>query len=142
MKSDLLQKLKVPCPGGRRRVAGGTVLCERSALVPGYIRSDRRLAFLLRDITGRGESVFERFTERCHQAVSQARQEAMRLGSDSINTQHLLLGILQTGDGVASHVLRSMKCDLEQLRQRIEELLPPPASPTLTFGQLTLYPQI
>jgi len=65
----------------------------------------------------------------------------MRLGSDSINTQHLLLGILQAGDGVASGVLRTLKCDLEQLRQRIEELLPPPALPTLTLGQLPFSPQ-
>jgi hypothetical protein len=80
--------------------------------------------------------VFERFTERCQKAVNQARQEADRLGSDSINTQHLLLGILQSGDGVALRVLRALKGDLEELRRRIEELVPPSDLQTLTLGPL------
>src|SRR5690606_20924984 len=52
--------------------------------------------------------------------ISYSREEALRLGNDFIGTEHLLLGLIREGDGMAVRVLQSMQVDLFDLRKELE----------------------
>ncbi len=65
--------------------------------------------------------------------MSRSREEALRLNSEYIGTEHMLLGIIQEGGGVAAEVLQSLNVDLKRLRQEIEKLIAPSASPAVTL---------
>ena len=82
--------------------------------------------------------MFERFTERSRKVMNLARQEAQRLNSGSIGTEHVLLGIILEGGGVAATVLKNLNVDLKRIRQEVEKLITPSASPTGIPGQLPL----
>jgi len=64
--------------------------------------------------------MFERFTLRARMSMSRSRAEAIRLGSGSIGTEHILLGILQTAPGVATQVLERLGVNLDLLRKATE----------------------
>ena len=85
--------------------------------------------------------MFEKFTERARKVMSLARQEAQRLNSEFIGTEHILLGIIQEGGGVAAKVLKNLNVDLKRIRQEIEKLITPSTSPTVTLGQLPFSPR-
>ncbi len=85
--------------------------------------------------------MFEKFTERARKVMSLARQEAQRLNSEFIGTEHILLGIIQEGGGVAAKVLKNLNVDLKRIRQEIERLISPATSPTVTLGQLPFSPR-
>src|SRR5260370_16720349 len=68
---------------------------------------------------------FDRFTERARHAMRLAQEEAQRLHHHYIGTEHLLLGLLREGEGVAGNVLPSLGVDLEQTRQPFERLVGP-----------------
>ncbi|MBI4564331.1 MAG: ATP-dependent Clp protease ATP-binding subunit [Planctomycetes bacterium] len=85
--------------------------------------------------------MFEKFTERARKVMSLARQEAQRLNSEFIGTEHILLGIIQEGGGVAAKVLKNLQVDLKRIRQEIEKLITPSTSPTVTLGQLPFSPR-
>src|SRR5262252_7027103 len=85
--------------------------------------------------------MFEKFAEHARRSISLARQEAQRLGSESIATEHLLLGILQHGEGVAVKVLRDCRVDSKRVRLEIEKLLTPSAPPALTLGHMPFSPR-
>jgi len=76
-----------------------------------------------------------RFTERVRRVMHFAREEAGRLQHDYIGTEHLLLGLLREGEGVAAVVLTNMGLDVEQVRRAVEEAVPPSGG-TLTIGDL------
>ncbi|MEO0078777.1 MAG: ATP-dependent Clp protease ATP-binding subunit [candidate division WOR-3 bacterium] len=79
----------------------------------------------------------ERFTERVRRVVAIARQEAARLHHDSVGTEHLLLGIVKEGEGVAAVVLTNLGMNLEDLRRAVENAVPV-GSETLVLGDLPL----
>jgi ATP-dependent Clp protease ATP-binding subunit ClpC len=85
--------------------------------------------------------MFEKFTERARKVMSLARQEAQRLNSEFIGTEHILLGIIQEGGGVAAKVLKNLNVDLKRIRQEIEKLITPSTAPTVTLGQLPFSPR-
>lgn len=60
-----------------------------------------------------------RFTERAVKVLKLAQYEAQELGHDYIGTEHLLLGLLHEGEGVAAKALQSLKIDLTALREKI-----------------------
>ncbi len=64
--------------------------------------------------------MFEQFTPRARQVVILARKEADRFNHDYIGTEHLLLGLVKLGEGVAMEVLREMGVDFETLRIEVE----------------------
>ena len=72
------------------------------------------------------------FTDRVKKVMQIAREEAVRLGNDYVGTEHLLLGLVKEGDGVAVAVLRSMSVDLEELSANIEKAI------TSTGGMMTI----
>jgi len=64
----------------------------------------------------------ERFTQRARRVLSLAHQEAERLRQDTINTEHLLLGLIQEEGGVAGRVLRELGLEPDRVRDMVERL--------------------
>ena len=64
-----------------------------------------------------------RFTPRAKKVLELALRESLVLGQDYIGTEHLLLGLLREGDGVAAQVLVRLGADLDQVRQQVSKLL-------------------
>lgn len=60
------------------------------------------------------------FSPKVKEIISYSREEALRLGNDYIGTEHLLLGLIREGDGMALKVLQSMHVDLFELRKELE----------------------
>jgi ATP-dependent Clp protease ATP-binding subunit ClpA len=67
--------------------------------------------------------MFERFTERARRVVVLAQQEARMLDHNYIGTEHLLLGLIHEGQGVAAKALESLGISLEAVRQQVEEII-------------------
>jgi ATP-dependent Clp protease ATP-binding subunit ClpC len=63
--------------------------------------------------------MFERFTDRARRVVVAAQGEARALGHDYIGTEHLLLGLIHEGDGMAARALESLGIGAEGLRERV-----------------------
>ncbi len=67
--------------------------------------------------------MFNRFTERARKVLVLAKEEARRFNHDYIGTEHILLGLIRDGEGVACAVLQNLGIDLERLRIEIEKLV-------------------
>ena len=61
------------------------------------------------------------FTERLRKVLAMSRRAAHRLGHEYVGTEHILLGLIREGEGVAAAVLQSLTVDLEEIQQKIEE---------------------
>jgi ATP-dependent Clp protease ATP-binding subunit ClpC len=64
--------------------------------------------------------VFTRFTERAREAVALAQDEARRLGHSAVGTEHLLVGLLRQGSGLAAVVLNGLDVTVEDVRAQVE----------------------
>ncbi len=71
----------------------------------------------------------DRFTQRVRKVLFLARDEAGRLQHDYIGTEHLLLGIIREGEGVAANVLRKMHIDFDKIQKAVEESVGAPCVP-------------
>jgi ATP-dependent Clp protease ATP-binding subunit ClpC len=80
------------------------------------------------------------FSERVQEVIRLSREEALRLGHDYIGTEHLLLGIIKEGQGVAVRLLRNLDVDLLKLKKAIEDTVRTTGT-TLTIGNLPLTKQ-
>ncbi len=67
--------------------------------------------------------MFERFTERARKVIILAKEEAKRLNHDYIGTEHILLGLVKEGQGVAAVVLQNMNLGLRKIRLEVEKLV-------------------
>ena len=67
--------------------------------------------------------MFERFTDRARRAVELAQEEARRLNHNYIGTEHILLGLIREGEGVAAKALESLGISLEAVRQQVEKII-------------------
>jgi ATP-dependent Clp protease ATP-binding subunit ClpC len=67
-----------------------------------------------------GPKMFERYTERARRILFFARYEAVQLGSPSIETEHLLLGLIREGKGLTSEIFARAHLPLEAIRSEIE----------------------
>ncbi len=67
--------------------------------------------------------MFDRFTERARKVMTYARQEAIRFNHDYVGTEHILLGLVKEGSGVAANVLENLGVDLEKVRLEVEKLV-------------------
>ncbi len=81
--------------------------------------------------------VFERFTDRGRRVLVLAQEEASLLNHAFIGTEHILLGLIHEGDGVAARALADLAISLESVRERVEETIglsgtPPTGSPPFT----------
>ncbi len=82
----------------------------------------------------------DRFTERVRKVMYLAREEAGRLQHDYIGTEHLLLGIVREGEGIAATVLHNLGLDLDQIRQAVENMVSGSGG-TLTIGEIPFTPR-
>jgi len=82
----------------------------------------------------------DRFTERVRKVMYLAREEAGRLQHDYIGTEHLLLGIVREGEGIAATVLSNLGLDLDQIRQAVESMVSGSGG-TLTIGEIPFTPR-
>ena len=84
--------------------------------------------------------MFDRFTDRAKKVMSFARQEAQKFNHEYIGTEHVLLGLVQEGSGVAANVLKNMSIDLEKVRHEVEKIVK--TGPAMvTMGQLPFTPR-
>ena len=68
--------------------------------------------------------MFSRFTERAQQVLVLAQEEAKRLSHNFIGTEHLLLGLVREGSGIAARALQNMNVDLNRVRSEVERITP------------------
>src|SRR6187402_1673870 len=61
------------------------------------------------------------FTERVRKVLAMAREEAARLHHEYVGTEHILLGLIREGEGVAATVLQNLSVELDEIQQKIEE---------------------
>ncbi len=66
---------------------------------------------------------FDKFTERARKVLSLAQEEAQRFQHNYIGTEHLLLGLVREGDGVAAKVLSNLGVELNRVRDTVEALI-------------------
>lgn len=67
--------------------------------------------------------MFERYSEHAQSVMERARQEAQKLRHDHLGTEHILLGLIEVKEGVASMVLRHRRIDLPHARRKILDLV-------------------
>ncbi len=70
-----------------------------------------------------GKTLFERFTDRARRVVVLAQEEARLLNHNYIGTEHILLGLIHEGEGVAAKALESLGISLEGVRSQVEEII-------------------
>ena len=80
------------------------------------------------------------FSNRVRDVISYSREEAIRLGHDYIGTEHLLLGIIREGEGIAIKILRNLGCDLFKLKKAVEDTVRSTGG-SLTVGNIPLTKQ-
>jgi len=76
------------------------------------------------------------FTERVRKVLAMAREEAARLHHEYVGTEHILLGLIREGEGVAAQVLQNLSVDLDEIQQKIEETVKKGKAATATGPDL------
>src|SRR5690242_21820792 len=66
---------------------------------------------------------FDKFTERARKVLTLAQEEAQRFNHNYIGTEHLLLGLVREGDGVAANVLSNLGVELNKVRSPVEFII-------------------
>jgi ATP-dependent Clp protease ATP-binding subunit ClpC len=67
--------------------------------------------------------MFERFTDRARRVVVLAQEEARMLNHNYIGTEHILLGLIHEGEGVAAKALESLGISLDAVREQVQEII-------------------
>ncbi len=80
------------------------------------------------------------FSNRVQEVIKLSREEAIRLGHDYIGTEHLLLGIIREGEGVALTIFKNLGVSIPELKKAIEDAVPHKGA-TLTIGNIPLTKQ-
>ena len=84
--------------------------------------------------------MYERFTDRARKVMQLANQEAQRFNHEYIGTEHILLGLVKEGSGVAANVLKNLEVDLRKIRLEVEKLVQ--SGPEMvTMGKLPQTPR-
>ena len=74
-----------------------------------------------KQVPGReNDPMYERFTDRARKVMQLANQEAQRFNHEYIGTEHILLGLVKEGSGVAANVLKNLDVDLRKIRLEVE----------------------
>src|SRR5438552_5651786 len=81
------------------------------------------------------------FTPRAQQALALARKEADRFNHNFVGTEHLLLGLIRLGQGVAVKVLRNIGLDLQTVRSEVEKMIGAGADQQMT-GNILYTPRV
>ena len=81
------------------------------------------------------------FSPRVKDVITFSREEALRLGHDYIGVEHLLLGIIREGEGIAIKIIREMGGDLQIVRKDIEAISKPNHTMSVSLGNIPLLKQ-
>ncbi len=85
--------------------------------------------------------MFDRFTDRARKVMALAREEARRFNHEYIGTEHILLGLVKEGSGVAANVLQNLDVELKKVRLEVEKIVQ--TGPDLiSVGQLPFTPRV
>src|SRR5262249_47351410 len=85
-------------------------------------------------------TMYERFTDRARKVMQLANQEAQRFNHEYIGTEHILLGLVKEGSGVAANVLKNLDVDLRKIRLEVEKIVQ--SGPDMvTMGKLPQTPR-
>jgi ATP-dependent Clp protease ATP-binding subunit ClpC len=82
---------------------------------------------------------FDKFTERARKVLTLAQEEAQRFNHNYIGTEHLLLGLVREGDGVAAKVLANMGVELNKVRSAVEFIIG--RGDRMVMGEIGLTPR-
>jgi uncharacterized damage-inducible protein DinB len=110
LRARLFEELKRA--GGYSSASGTSMVSEAIKRVSG------RVGFLPGEVES-GHSRFDKFTERARKVLQLAQEEAQRFNHDYIGTEHILLGLVREGDGVAARVLRNLGVELNTVRSTV-----------------------
>ncbi len=84
--------------------------------------------------------MYERFTDRARKVLQLANQEAQRFNHEYVGTEHVLLGLVKEGSGVAANVLKNLEVDLRKIRVEVEKIVQ--SGPDMvTMGKLPQTPR-
>src|SRR5947209_18026297 len=84
--------------------------------------------------------MYERFSDRARKVMQLANQEAQRFNHEYIGTEHILLGLIKEGSGVAANVLKNLDIDLRKIRLEVEKIVQSGPS-MVTMGKLPQTPR-
>src|SRR2546425_2563780 len=84
--------------------------------------------------------MYERFTDRARKVMQLANQEAQRFNHEYIGTEHILLGLVKEGSGVAANVLKNLDIDLGKIRSEVEKIMQS-GPDVVSEGELPLTPR-
>src|SRR6187399_2309399 len=86
--------------------------------------------------------MYERFTDRARKVMQLANQEAQRFNHEYIGTEHILLGLVKEGSGVAANVLKNLDIDLRKIRLEVEKIVQTgPGGDQVVLGKLPHTPR-
>src|SRR3990167_3713123 len=85
--------------------------------------------------------MFDRFTDRARKVMALAREEARRFNHEYIGTEHILLGLVKEGSGVAANVLQNLDIEMKKIRLEIEKIVQS-GSDLVSVGQLPFTPRV
>ena len=85
--------------------------------------------------------MFDRFTDRARKVMALAREEARRFNHEYIGTEHILLGLVKEGSGVAANVLQNLDVELQKVRLEVENIVQT-GSDLISVGQLPFTPRV
>ncbi|HTU24296.1 MAG TPA: Clp protease N-terminal domain-containing protein [Pirellulales bacterium] len=87
-----------------------------------------------------GRGMYDRFTDRTRKVMELANQEAQRFNHEHLGTEHILLGLVKEGSGVAANVLKNLDIDLRKIRLEVEKVIQS-GPDMLMAGKLPLTPR-
>jgi excisionase family DNA binding protein len=114
---DYLQRQRIAAHAQKESGAGSSNPLDQFAQVLRKIIQGKHTTPA--DLVGR----FDLFTKRARHVLTLAQEEAQRFQHNFIGTEHLLLGLIREGEGVASQVLRNLGIEVDQVRQAIEAVI-------------------
>ena len=82
-----------------------------------------------------------KFSARVKDVISYSREESLRLGHDHIGVEHLLLGLIREGEGIAIKIIGEAKVSLKELRHQLESKLPASTGKHIPAGNIPLLKQ-
>lgn len=123
---DVAEYLRVDVVTVRRFVTKGELIAYRVGGEFRFMRNDvedfvRQQRVVAKEEPNRGQ--FDKFTERARKVLTLSSEEALRLRHNYVGTEHLLLGLVAEGEGVAARVLQNLGVALDDVRKRVEHLI-------------------
>lgn len=127
---EIAEYLRVEVVTVRRLIARGELPAYRIGGEFRFIGPDVEAFVKSQCVTDSGENSFEKFTERSRRVLTFAIEEAQELGHNYIGTEHLLLGILREGEGIAAKMLICSGLDPQDVRAQVLKVVYPPDQQT------------